>query len=120
MPKDVHFDIPVDNPERTQQFYSQLFGWKMKKVSLGGSDYWLLKSAEDENLGGMLKRTGPGQYPVNFFPVADIDQSVKQVVKLGGKVVAGKKTIPHAGYSAQVTDTEGNIFGLWQNDPAAR
>ena len=120
MPKDVHFDIPVDNPERAQQFYSRLFGWKVKQVSTAGNDYWLLKSVQDESLGGMLKRTSSSQYPVNFFPVNDIDAAVKQVVDLGGEVVVEKKAIPHAGYGAQVTDTEGNVLGLWQNDPAAR
>lgn len=28
--------------------------------------------------------------------------------------------VARAGYSVQVADTEGNIFVLWQNDPAAR
>jgi predicted enzyme related to lactoylglutathione lyase len=120
MPQDVHFDIPVDNPERAQQFYTQLFGWKLRKVSLPGFDYWLLRSAKDENLGGMLQRTSPGQYPVNFFPVTDMDAAIQQVINLGGRVVVPKKAIPRAGYSAQVTDTEGNIFGLWQNDSAAQ
>ena len=120
MPQDVHFDIPVDDPERAQQFYSQLFGWKMRKVALPGYDYWLLRSAQDENLGGMFQRTSPGEYPVNFFPVPDIDVAVEKVAGLGGKVIAPKKTVPRTGYSAQVADTEGNVFGLWQNDPTAR
>lgn len=120
MPQDVHFDIPVEDPERAVQFYSRLFGWKTRKVSLPGSDYWLLRSAQDENLGGLLQRTSPGQYPVNFFPVADMDAAIQQVMELGGRLIAAKKAIPRAGYSAQVTDTEGNIFGLWQNDPTAR
>lgn len=120
MPQDVHFDIPVDNPERAERFYSQLFGWKMRKVSLPGYDYWLLRSAKDENLGGMLKRTSPEQYPVNFFPVDNIDATIQQVLDLGGKLISPKKAVSRAGYSAQVADTEGNVFGLWQNDPAAR
>ena len=120
MPQDVHFDIPVDSPERAQQFYSQLFGWKMRKVSLPGYDYWLLRSAQDENLGGMLQRTSADQYPVNFFPVPDINVAIAQVTALGGNLVVAKRAVPRAGYSAQVSDTEGNIFGLWQNDPAAR
>ncbi|WP_425305564.1 hypothetical protein [Candidatus Nitrosocosmicus arcticus] len=33
MPTLYHFDIPVDNTGRAQQFYKYVFGWNMKKLS---------------------------------------------------------------------------------------
>jgi predicted enzyme related to lactoylglutathione lyase len=32
MPTVYHFDIPVDDANRAQQFYKNVFGWDMKKV----------------------------------------------------------------------------------------
>ena len=31
MPTIVHFEIPVDDVERSRKFYSGLFGWKIEK-----------------------------------------------------------------------------------------
>jgi predicted enzyme related to lactoylglutathione lyase len=31
MPTIVHFEIPVDDVERSKKFYSELFGWKLEK-----------------------------------------------------------------------------------------
>ena len=28
----VHFEIPSDNIERANKFYTELFGWKMEKM----------------------------------------------------------------------------------------
>ena len=28
----VHFEIPADNVEKLQKFYSELFGWKIEKM----------------------------------------------------------------------------------------
>jgi predicted enzyme related to lactoylglutathione lyase len=31
MPTVYHFDIPVDDANRAQQFYKDVFGWNIKK-----------------------------------------------------------------------------------------
>ena len=31
MPRISHFDIPVDDPERAQKFYNEVFDWKFEK-----------------------------------------------------------------------------------------
>lgn len=35
----VWFEIPADQPERAQTFYSRLFGWKINPFP-GVTDYW--------------------------------------------------------------------------------
>ncbi|MBA3285754.1 MAG: VOC family protein [Nitrosopumilus sp.] len=32
MPTVQHFDIPIDDLDRDQKFYRDVFGWDMKKV----------------------------------------------------------------------------------------
>lgn len=33
MPTVYHFDIPVDDANRAQQFYKDVFGWDTKKIT---------------------------------------------------------------------------------------
>ena len=35
----IWFEIPADNPERAQKFYSALFDWKISPFP-GMTDYW--------------------------------------------------------------------------------
>ena len=120
MPQEIHFDIPIDEPERAERFYSQLFGWTAQKVPVPNMEYWVLRAAEGDALGGLIKRTAAGQSTVNYYTVASIDDALRKVQELGGKVAAPKTPIPHVGYNAQCTDTEGNTFGLWENDRDAK
>ena len=38
----------------------------------------------------------------------------------GGKVIQPKSTIPGVGYFAYCADTEGNVFGIMEEDPDAK
>lgn len=120
MPQEIHFDIPIDQPERAEGFYGRLFGWSMQKVPAPNMEYWVIRASEGDALGGLIKRTSPGQSVVNYYTVPSIDEALKVVQELGGKMTAPKTAIPHVGYSAQCKDTENNTFGLWENDRSAR
>ncbi len=120
MPQEIHFDIPIDQPERAERFYGQLFGWTMQKAPVPDMDYWVIRAAEGDVLGGLVRRTGADQTPVNYYTVASIDEALGKVGELGGSVTLPKSAIPHVGYNAQCVDTEGNAFGLWENDRNAR
>ena len=127
----VHFEIPADQPERAAKFYRELFGWDIKHMSSpggGGIEYWTVQTvptgAEGRPTGpgvngGLMRRMMPGQGPVNYIGVANVDQFVKKAERLGAKVVVPKMPVPGMGWFSQLTDTEGNIFALWQPDQAA-
>jgi predicted enzyme related to lactoylglutathione lyase len=51
MPTVYHFDIPVDDANRAQQFYKDVFGWDMKKMTSQvdpNIELWMCET-EDEN-----------------------------------------------------------------------
>ncbi len=123
----VHFEIPADQPERAVEFYRELFGWKVEHVS-GPMDYWLVQTVPSDAdgrptepgvNGGLMRRMMPGQTPVNYISVEDVDEFARKAEGLGAKVVVPKMPVPGMGWFAQLTDTEGNIFAIWQHDPAA-
>jgi predicted enzyme related to lactoylglutathione lyase len=65
-------------------------------------------------------RRDPGMPAVvNTIDVDSLDDMIATVTANGGTVVAPKMTIPHVGYFAYCKDTEGNTFGMMQNDPSA-
>jgi uncharacterized protein len=119
MPTIVHFDIAADDPQRARQFYESLFGWKMAGPP-GMTDYYLIETQDPEGKkgvgGGLGKRGEPSQRITAYIGIDDIDKYSRKVEELGGKVVTPKMTVPGWGYLATCVDTEGNTFGLWQDD----
>jgi predicted enzyme related to lactoylglutathione lyase len=87
-------------------------------------DFYLIST---ENLdgtmgvgGGLGKRMDPSQRMMNYFGVQSIDAAMGQVQKLGGKVITPKMAVPATGYLANCVDTEGNSFGLWEENKEAK
>jgi len=125
----VHFEIPADQPERAAKFYRDLFGWNIERwENPGGLEYWMVgtvptnpdgRPAGPGVNGGLMRRTFPGQGPVNYIAVENVDEFVAKAERLGAKVVLGKTPVPSMGWFAQLADTEGNTFAIWQLDPAA-
>jgi len=118
----VHFDVPTENVERAKNFYSTLFGWKFE--SYPEMEYNLITTTNLDGTpgvgGGMGKRMDPSQRMLNYFGVPSIDAAMIQVTSLGGKVLTEKMTVPGMGFLANCMDTEGNTFGLWEEDAQAR
>jgi len=122
MPTIVHFDIASDNPQRAKEFYGSLFGWKMEGPP-GMTDYYLIETQDLDGSkgvgGGLGQRGDPTQKITVYFGVDNIEEYSRKVEEYGGKVVNPKMTVPGWGYLANCIDTEGNVFGLWQEDAKA-
>jgi predicted enzyme related to lactoylglutathione lyase len=129
MPRVIHFEIHAEQPERAVRFYTQLFGWEISKWA-GPQDYWLIKTGPDGQPGingGLLRRQGPGpidgQAVISYVCTVDVpsvDDYTRRITDAGGTIVVPKMPIPGIGWLAYGKDTEGNIFGIMQPDPAAK
>ena len=129
MPRVVHFEIQADDPKRARAFYAGLFGWEFNAWG-GPQEYWLIKTGPESTRGadgGLLRRHGPtpveGQ-SVNAFvctiEVPAIDEYIQKIGTLSGVICVPKMPIPGVGWLAYAKDTDGNIFGVMQPDPAAK
>lgn len=115
MSRIVHFEIPVEDPEKSMAFYTQAFGWAFQKF--GEDNYWLITTGEDSVPGingGMMKKN-PGQPPTNIVGVNDIDAAIEKVKAAGGTIVVEKFPIGEIGFVAYFTDPDGIITGLHQS-----
>lgn len=121
----VHFEINADDPARAAEFYTDVFGWKVQKWE-GPIDYWLVTTGPSDEAGidgGIMKREESGASSrsgfVNTIDVADLDESMAKVERFGGSIASPKRAVPGVGWMCYAADTEGNPFGMMQNDESA-
>jgi uncharacterized protein len=122
MSRVIHFEVPVDDPERALKFYTDVFGWQISKMP-GPMDYWLVTSGPDGQPGinGALTRRSPmNPSTVNTIGVESLEKAVEAITKAGGKSLMPKHPIPGVGWFTYCADTEGNNFGVIQMDPNAK
>ena len=116
----AYFEVPVDNIERAKNFYSSLLNWKIEPTKTPGmtTEYYDITTGEAKegtlNMGGMYRRQDPNANLLTYAMVDDIDEAIKKVTRLGGKILIPKMTIPNVGNIVTITDSEGNPLGLWQ------
>jgi predicted enzyme related to lactoylglutathione lyase len=67
--------------------------------------------------GGMGKKSATLKVPTVTVSVTDIDETLANIKKLGGKVVEKKSPVGDMGFTAYFADPEGNVIGLWQDTP---
>ena len=127
MPRVVHFEIHASDPSRAISFYEKLFGWKFQKWD-GAMEYWMVITGSDGTPGingGLLPRRGEldGQAVIAYVCTVDVESIVAAIASAessGGNVVVPKMAVPGVGWLVYCKDTEGNIFGVMQMDPAAK
>jgi len=116
----VHFEIPADDVEKIKKFYCGLFGWRIEKTP-GPAEYWMIETVPVDEKGnavrpgvngGIMKRQNPEHKPVNYVAVESVDDYVKKIEALGGRMIVSKMEVPGVGWWALALDPEGNQFAI--------
>jgi predicted enzyme related to lactoylglutathione lyase len=119
----THFEIPVEDADRAEKFYRELFGWTFQRYEDAPSYYGMTTTGPDSDTpginGALFQRTPENNQITLTMSVDSIDETAEKAKSLGASVVQEKAPIPGMGYFAVLADTEGNRFGLFTNDPAA-
>jgi uncharacterized protein len=120
MPRVIWFEVPADDTARAAKFYKDAFGWGTEQW--GGQNYWMLSTGKDPEPGidGAVYQRGNMKLVTNTIGVDDLDAAVAKVIAAGGTVIQPRMPVPGMGWLAYFLDTEGNLFGLMQNDPNAK
>lgn len=117
----THFEIPANDPEKSINFFREVFGWTFQKF--GNDDYWIAITGDEKTPGingAIMKKRDPNQPIVNTIQVENLERHVLKIQTAGGKIVVPKMPVPGVGWLAYFTDLEGNIHGIWQADPSAK
>ena len=118
MPNPVtHWQILTKQPAQLEQFYSDLFGWKIS------GDNPMGYKVVDTDSGGI--GIGGGLWPIGandghsmvqlFVSVDDVPAYLANAEKLGAKIVIPHQVLPGGDEMAVVVDPEGIPFGLFKS-----
>jgi predicted enzyme related to lactoylglutathione lyase len=123
MDKVVHFEIPYENNQRAMKFYTDSFGWHL--TDMPEMQYVIARTSEvDEHQmprepgsinGGLFQRPKEAPGPTIYLGVASVAEAINKVESAGGKTVTLRTPIPGMGAFARVSDTEGNVLGLFES-----
>jgi predicted enzyme related to lactoylglutathione lyase len=106
----VHWEITGKNAAQLQPFYSSIFGWQIDTNN--PMSYGMVNTGGEGINGGIGPSDGPNQ--VTFYiQVPDLQATLDQVEKLGGRTLIPHDEVPGAGVTlASFADPEGNVIGL--------
>jgi uncharacterized protein len=113
----VHVEIPAGDTSKARDFWGSLFGWQFQEFP-GPTEYHMTRFSD--TTGGAIYAPDPADKRGArvYFDVDDINAATARVNELGGE--AGEALpVPGMGWFSINKDTEGNEFGLWQNDESA-
>jgi len=105
-----HFEIGCRDREKTQQFFGQLFEWKI--TDAGPASF----IETGDSVGGHITALGhePHNYTIFYVKVSDVKAYLDKALTLGGKMLVPPITLP-TGTFAWFADPEGNTIGLWKD-----
>lgn len=110
-------ELTTTDSQSCTNFYTRLFGWMPSTSDIGGVPYTTFKSGERE-VGGMFQMTDewgdprPPAHWMTYVAVDDVEEVVRRVAELGGKVCVPPTDIPNVGRFSVITDPSGATLSV--------
>ena len=104
--------LTTSDPERAQEFYSGVFGWRFEKVP-GDMPYWGIYNGDRLN-GGMMPLAAEGGVPSHwlvYFGSEGVDDDAGRIGELGGTVMVAPMPVP-GGRILVAQDPQGAVVAL--------
>src|SRR5258707_232579 len=111
-------DLTVPDAMALRDFYKAVAGWTHTEVDMGGySDFCLHPSTNDPPVAGICHARGeneglPPQW-LMYITVKDVDTSAARCVQLGGKILAGPRSMGGQGRICVIEDPAGAVAALF-------
>jgi uncharacterized protein len=113
----VHVEIPAGDTAKAREFWGGLFGWKFEEYPGSPTEYHTTRFSDTQG-GAIMGADSDKRGARVYFDVDDVNAANARVGELGG--TSGEALpVPGMGWFAICKDSEGNEFGLWQNDTNA-
>src|SRR4029453_7136658 len=109
----VHVELHSNDLKKAKEFYSKLFGWKLKDEPMPGGTYTMIDVGGGTG-GGMITNPAPGtpSHWMAYVGVDDINASTKHAKELGAKVVAEVTAGGECGWVSVITDPTGATVAI--------
>ncbi len=120
----VHFEILGKDADKTQSYYSELFGWKIESLPFDNpTQYGLVNRDGNTNGEGVGIGGGVGEAPegygghVTFYvEVPDVEAALADAERLGGTRMMGPDQVPGGPVIGQSQDPDGLVVGVVQSE----
>ena len=108
----VSWQMITKNPDRANEFYTKLFGWKSNANNALG--YRMIDTGTEKGINGGIWPAPPhaNSFVQLFIEVDDMGKYVEQAAKLGAKVLIPPQKLPDGDEMAILHDPEGMSFGI--------
>jgi uncharacterized protein len=110
----THNQLDTSDPDRAQEFYAGVFGWRFEPVEGSDMPYWGIYNGDRVN-GGMMPLTAEGGVPSHwlvYFGSDSVDEDAGRIGDLGGTVIMPPTPIP-GGRILVAQDPQGATFALF-------
>jgi predicted enzyme related to lactoylglutathione lyase len=112
-------ELATTEIKKAKDFYGKLCGWQFTEHTTDGNSYTMIKKGEKE-FGGMWQI--PNDQAANIPPhwmgyilVENLDKTVEEAQKLGGKVTMPVTKVGEMGQFAVIQDPTGAHIAFWQS-----
>ena len=109
-------DLFTSDPERTQAFYNELFGWTCETAGPEYGGYFNF-SKDGVQVAGGMRNDGDSGTPDHwsvYLASADAEATVEAAASRGSAVIVPAMPVGELGSMAVVTDPGGDAIGIWQ------
>ncbi len=118
----VHFEVLGKDAEKTQSYYSELFGWEIEALPFENpTQYGLVQRDGNTNPEGIGIGGGVGGAPegysghVTFYvEVPDVEAALAKAESLGGNRMMGPDQVPGGPVIGLFQDPDGNTVDVVQ------
>lgn len=114
-------ELGTSDADGARAFYSELLGWNVQQVEMGGMGTYTLLQLDSRDIAGLYplsdeqQQQGTPPHWLSYIVVEDADASANRVTELGGTVVMGPFDVPNVGRMAIVQDPTDAVFALFQS-----
>ncbi len=115
----VHFEINCKDAAKTQDFYRELFDWK---IDASNPMQYGLVEPDPPGIGGGIAQAQPGSPMPGvmiYVEVPDLDESLRKAESLGGKTLVPPTVVPDMVTFAVFADPEGHVMGIVKSEMPA-
>jgi uncharacterized protein len=110
------FELLVVDPERSQRFYAEIFGWQATDA---GQGYRMINTGGTCGIHGGIGVAQAEGWATVYASVPDVEAVLARAVELGGDRMYGPEAVDDHMQTGALRDPAGNVFGVYHHAPHA-
>jgi len=111
----IWHELVTTDPDAAAVFYAKVVPWKTQDSGMPSYTLWMAGKTQVGGLTGLPESAEAGTPPhwIIYIATPDVDATVADAERLGGKIVKEPSDIPNMGRFAVLTDPQGATFAVY-------